>query len=259
MKNRFFKSVKGIKHLNKNEIQSINRFFGKKYSEKINLNEFKWYKQKTNEINPEIIHDVIWHTKIEPYFNNLELINEDNLINKLLKQYNGNFIIQKLIIQHDFFKQFNDTSVNTMRMVTFFLNEKFYMLFSFIKIGEKDSRWNNILSGDKLIPISKDGKIEQFSYIENLETQDLINKNNLTNYNKSIPCWKKILKKLEDYHYRLSHFQIINLDITLGNNVPIIIENKLINSSSYFHQLNNGSIFGHLTSKVLNALKPIVW
>lgn len=326
------KRSKGNKQLKNQEKEKINNFWKKEYGKKIFLNEYKWYKQKRNIIEPEIIPDVVWHSEIEPYFNNLELVKafeeknyfslildrenipetlvrcinnqfldenykpinkrdilkilkanneiickptidtgggrgiqiinnselQEKTMDKLLKQYKGNFIIQKLIVQNDFFKQFNKNSVNTMRIVTFLFKGNFYVLSSFLRIGGKNSRLDNVSSGGSFIPISKDGILDTFSYRENLDTHDLIRQENLkiSMNDRAVPHWKDIIKKLEEYHYKLSHFGIINWDVTLNNkNKPIIIEYNLLDSSVYFHQIHNGPIFGDLTLQVLNTLK----
>ena len=68
-------------------------------------------------------------------------------LQKLSKKYKGNFLIQKLIIQNEFFKKFNENSLNTMRIVTFLYKNKVHFLSSFLRIGAKTSRLDNVSGG----------------------------------------------------------------------------------------------------------------
>lgn len=322
--------AKGCPALTAKEKKQIKDYWKRTYGKLPNLNEFRWFKKKNGYINPKIIPDLIWHTKIETKFNDMILqkafqdknyfetflgkenvpnavvrcinyqllddnylkvqiqeaqrllkqydevickpslesgggkgikffkkqeINEE-LIYKLIKDYNGNFIVQEIIEQSEFLNNFNKNSVNTFRITSFLYNGNFKILSSFIRIGNKNSRVDNISSGGYFRKIY-DGVLDKYYIKENLETGDLIKQKieqEKTN-EEQIPYWEEIVEKIRISHFRIPHFGIVNWDVTLNKeNKPIIIEYNLLDSGAYFHQINNDPIFGDLTDEVLKKV-----
>lgn len=184
--------------------------------------------------------------------------NEKPEIKQLIKQYNGNFVVQGLIKQHEFFSQFNSTSLNTLRIVTVIFEGRLHYLSGFLRVGANGERLDNVSKGGLFIPVFGDGRLSKSAWAENLETHDLERKEIklLNEADKlQIPYWDKVLKLLEEKAFILSHFKLINWDVCINyNGDPIIIEYNLMDSSPYFHQLNIGPIFGKITDEVLSAV-----
>lgn len=176
-------------------------------------------------------------------------------INKIIEDYHGNFIVQELVNQHPFFSKFNETALNTMRIVTLLFEGNVYYLSGFLKVGAKGSRLDNVSGGGSYIQIYKNGTLGNKSISENLENHDLVFSNRNVIENEKIPCWDRIWRTVEEMQYKLPHFRLINWDVALSKEgIPIIIEYNLMDSSSYFHQVNCGPIFGDLTDDVLREV-----
>lgn len=315
------------------EKREIQKYWQKEYGKKIPLNEFRWYKGKLGKIDPRIIPDSVWHSEIEPFFNNILLekgfqdknyfdliIGKENVpqallrsinyqllncnyefislndiqrflnsnseyiikpsvdsgggrgitfakgkeidysfIEKCSKDYSGNFVIQKIIKQNPCFSKLNSSSTNTVRVLSFLFNNKVYILSSFLRVGAKGKKLDNISSGGVLIPIDKFGNIIKKAFSEDLISKDLklidFGKSKNEIFIDSIPYWNDINKIIVSSHYKLSHFKLINWDIAIENKKPIIIEYNLLDSSIYFHQIFMGPIFGDITTKVLNFIR----
>lgn len=185
-------------------------------------------------------------------------LNEQKL-EKIIKDYSGNFIVQQIIKQSSFTEKFNKTSINTFRVLSFLHNGEVTILSCFFRVGDKNSRLDNVSSGGFLIPVTSDGIIQKEYYTKNKQKD--LEKNNKDNFefiseNKKIKDWEKIEKVIKKYHAKLAHFKIINWDICLDNNdTPIIIEYNLIDSSVSSHQISKGPIFSDKTSIILNEIK----
>lgn len=312
------------------EKKEIKKYWKNHYGKLPNYNEYRWFKKKNGYVNPKVIPDLIWHTKIETEFNNMlftkafqdknyfemflgkenvpktivrcinyQLLDEDyfeikinkilkklkqydevickpsldsgggkgitffkkqefneKLIDKLIKDYDGNFIIQEIIEQSEFLNNLNKNSVNSFRITSFLYNGNFKILSSFIRIGNGDSRIDNISSGGYFIKIYN-GKLDKYYIKENMKTKDLIKYKNSGKFigEIEVPYWNDIIKKIKISHYRIPHFGIVNWDVTLNKeNRPIIIEYNLLDSGVYFHQINNEPIFEELTDEILRKI-----
>lgn len=183
----------------------------------------------------------------------------ENKLTKLIKEYSGNCIVQQIIEQSSFTEKFNKKSINTFRVVSFLHDNEITILSSFLRVGGKNSRLDNVSSGGIFIPISSDGIMQNEYYSEN-EQHDLIRITesdlDFSVENRTVKNWGNIENVIKKYHTKLSHFQIINWDICLdSNNVPIVIEYNLSDSSASFHQISKGPIFGDKTAAILNEIR----
>ena len=185
--------------------------------------------------------------------------NEQKIID-LINKYEGNFIIQQVIKQNKFLAKFNNKSLNTFRILSFLYKDNVHILSSFLRIGGENSRLDNVSSGGFFVPISIDGKLFNYAYVENAKTNDLelsdaINKKiKLDKLN--VPNWNNVVDVIKKYHYKLPHFKLINWDVSIDEkDNPIIVEYNLLDSSVSFHQISVGPIFGELTTEILNEIR----
>lgn len=183
---------------------------------------------------------------------------EEN-IQGLVAHYGGNFIVQKLIEQHEFFSRFNPTSLNTMRFATFLYQGEVHILSGGLRIGRKDSRVDNLSSGGYYIQFDSDGNFfndvitDEPSLRDYIRYQALDNRLDFTNLR--VPYLENVQALIRTMHYRLPHFRIINWDIAVDKNAtPIVVEYNLLDLSPDLYQLNLGPFFGDLTEKVLDEI-----
>lgn len=78
----------------------------------------------------------------------------DSLVDLVLSKA---FIFQELILQHESLKKINDTSLNTLRVVTYKnKNNKVEILSGFIRIGRKGAIIDNAHAGGIVLPLNKE-------------------------------------------------------------------------------------------------------
>lgn len=323
------KKSKHLRPLSKLDKKKIKKYWHK-YLRFVPLNEYKWYQKIGNVVDPKLITNVVWASKIEPYFTNLKMVKgfqdknyfetivgkanspetvvhcidgqfldknydyfnlesisneEDELICKpstdscggrgiqfldtkslnanklaeLKKEYKGNFVIQKRLKQHEFFSYFNESSINTIRVVSFFYKNEVNILSAFMRVGKPNVKIDNYSSGGSFVPITKDWKLCDFAYQENLARHEFIKFDSLPSKKefkgKEIPFSQEIINLVKKNHLKLLHFKIIYWDIAIREDgTPIIIEYNLLDSSVDAYQINNGPIFGDLTDEVLDEV-----
>lgn len=298
----------------------------------INTNEYRIYQELNPDFSEDIVPDTIWHTYIEPYFNDViyekgnndknyfefligkehvpyaylhcingQLLDHDYLpthpeliasslsecaelickpsidsgggrgvsfvkqpiredtITELIVTYKGNFILQEVLPQSAFMSKFNDTSINTIRIMALIYKGKFEILSSFIRVGESGARLDNVSSGGYFIHINKDGSIKEIAFTKDYKTKKVTACREIESgfdyYGKTIPNWEKVVALVSSVHFKLAHFGIINWDVALDkNDNPIIIEYNLIDSSPSTHQIGNGPILGELTDEICDEI-----
>lgn len=293
------------------------------------FDDYKWYKSKGKNVDPRLIPEKIYHSKIEPYFTNLRLVDgfqdknyfdsiidrenspkcvcrcinnvlldayyapitekgvvdlirnlgsevickpsmdscggkgirffdplsiEVSIVQELRHVYNGNFIIQELVSQHELMNQFNDTSLNTIRLCTFLYKGTIHILDAFLRFGKKGSKLDNLSSGGLCVPINADGKFIA-SVLDDICNSHPLNAVKFDYSNECIPMWDEVVATVRKYHYKLPHFQLINWDVALDKNgTPVIVEYNLIDTDAYCHQITIGPIFGEMTDDVLKEV-----
>ena len=81
----------------------------------------------------------------------------DALVNRLRE---GNqFLVEQAVIQHDALNTLCSSSVNTLRIVTLFVNEKAHVLYALLRVGSGNNHVDNISSGGMYTLIGEDGML----------------------------------------------------------------------------------------------------
>lgn len=142
----------------------------------------------------------------------------------LFDKYRYDFTFQKLVEQHPVMAQFNLTSVNTVRVVTYRdFKGKRKILYSCMRFGGEGSVMDNVCSGGGYTGVNVEtGKLidrKRYSYfIMNVPTlPDCVP--------DEIPCWEKIKTAALALHCRLPQLGIVGWDFTLTpDEIPVLIE-----------------------------------
>lgn len=169
----------------------------------------------------------------------------DNLINLV---FSKSFIFQELILQHDVLKKVNQSSINSLRVVSY-KNEKneVEILSGFIRMGRKGAIVDNAHAGGIVVPFNKEtGKLcaEGLQLIDN--GGGVFYKHPDTGIifdNFQIPHYGQV-KELVKEASSLFKFPFLGWDVAITPNGPVIVE---VNHD--FHLL--------LSDRMENGLKRI--
>jgi hypothetical protein len=174
-------------------------------------------------------------------------------INWINRNYPHNFIIQEYIPQHEYFSQFNPTSVNTVRIFTYrsVKDNKVHELHSILRIGKKGSVVDNQASGGISIGIDKNSILNNFAITKYGDK--------LTNYNDIVfSNGYKIpkLEKMKDLAIKLTPLFLYNhlvaFDFCMDKDSNIrLLEVNLQNIEINFLQMNNGPLFNNFTDEIV--------
>lgn len=173
----------------------------------------------------------------------------------IFTDYGKDFICQELLTEHKTLARFNPDCINTIRVLSLNINDKFDVLSSFVRMGGKGCIVDNLHTengGGCLVGINQNGKLASFG----------INKNYKKVFTSPmgesfdglfIEGYDGIKSFIEDCHQKNFPFaNLIGWDIIIDeNNKPIIIEINLDSADIAAHQIFNGPIFGERTNEVL--------
>ena len=173
--------------------------------------------------------------------------------NNLLKDYGSDFIIQEYIAQHSFFKQFNESSVNTIRVFTYrsVKTEEIHILHSILRIGKPGSIVDNQASGGMSCGI-KNKTLNSFAVDKNGIRFTEINGYKF-NEQAQIPYFEEVLTCAKNIAAQNHYARLLGLDFCIDqtNNIRLLEVNNS-NNEINFYQMNNGPLFGEFTNEIVD-------
>ena len=140
----------------------------------------------------------------------------------LLEKYRYNFTFQTLVEQHPVLAQYNPTSVNTIRIVTYRdFERKRKVLYSCLRFGGEGSVMDNVCSGGGYTGIDiPTGTLLNGKRYFVLDVPNIPDR-----MPNEIPCWETIKSVALELHGRLPQLDIIGWDFSLTpEGRPILIE-----------------------------------
>ncbi len=168
-------------------------------------------------------------------------------VRKIFDDYEMNFIIQALVEQHEDLAKLNPTSLNTLRVISFFFKGKVHILSSQLRIGGEGARVDNYSSYGYACNVNPDGRLNERA----------INKSGWATRHPrgfdfkdvAVPSYGKVIRTIEEEAAKLPHLGIIGWDFGIDKDgEPVFIE---LNVFPGQNQRGSGPTFGDLTEEVL--------
>lgn len=177
---------------------------------------------------------------------------EGESIEQLFQQYKSNFIIQKVVHQHELLDALNPSSVNTIRILTYRSGMEVLVPYTVIRIGRQGWDIDNETAGGISTRINKDGTLAKYAF--GAPGNDMIEKTDtgvvLEGY--QIPSYTKAVAVVKQLHLQLPHFNLIGWDISIDTEgEPVLIEWNVWPELS---QSANGPAFGEYTERILKEI-----
>lgn len=140
----------------------------------------------------------------------------------LFDKYRYNYIFQKIIKQHPILAQFNESSVNTIRIVTYRdFNKVCKILYACLRFGGEGSVMDNVCSGGGFTGINiKTGKLLDRKRHTYFQMDSPLLSEQLPN---EIPFWNKLVKSVLSLHGRLPQLNIVGWDFTLTPEGKVVL------------------------------------
>lgn len=182
-------------------------------------------------------------------------INNQSELQNIFKKLEKNFVVEEVLIQHPQLAEFNKSSVNTIRFISFLNQTGVEILSSVLRMGGINSFTDNFSTGGIACGIDlKTGKTKKVAYDQQYNKYE-IHPNGYDFTEKTIVGYFKAANLVEKLHLKFGHFRIISWDIVINEKEePTILEFNFTPQSIDFHQICNGPLFGELTDIVLQEV-----
>ena len=173
----------------------------------------------------------------------------------LIKKFKKNFIIQRPVKQHAFMKQFNETSVNTIRVLTLRRpeNNEIVILHLILRVGGEGQVVDNTkIAGVNLAIDTETGIFNTFALDK---YANKVSKVGLFDLHESIhfPFLDTVRSTADYIASRNIHARLLGLDIYIdesGEAKCIEVNNR--GNEINFYQTNSGPLFGVYSEEVKN-------
>ena len=176
-------------------------------------------------------------------------------IGSLLKSYGPDYIVQKNMHQSSVTAKFNPSSLQTFRVITLFLNGRFSICRTIMRIGVPGSIVDNFNAGGLMVKVGEDGQLGTYGY--SLDGGKHVAANGHKLSGTIIPNYSAIIDMAREGHMHIPNCTIAAWDIALdAHDDPVLIEANLSYPGVFGSQLSSGSpLFGERSQEVLEYVR----
>lgn len=170
-----------------------------------------------------------------------------------LRPVGRDYVVQKLIEQHDFMASFNLGSVNIIRMNTVCLDDEPWLANATVRFGvdgyNTDVCYIDGIEITRVVGVGGDGRIKGFYCDQNGKRFELDGLG--VDATVAIPGYDKALELCLGMHRRMHHFGLVAFDVAIDKDgEPLVIEFNLNAPGCVLYQYANGPFFGGRTEEV---------
>lgn len=177
-------------------------------------------------------------------------------IEQLFDKYGDNFQIQERLRQHEKMNQLNETSVNTLRILTYRSDMEILVIYSVVRIGRKGQVIDNQSAGGISTIIGEDGKLGNTAFGGFCENGIGKTDSGVVLEGFEIPSYHKAIEAVKRLHFQLPFFNFIGWDVAIDEvGDPVVIE---WNACPGLSQSAFGPGYGKYTERILRELWPRV-
>ncbi len=180
------------------------------------------------------------------------------LLSDIKEWYRGNFLIQRKIEQNSFFAQFHSTSVNTIRLMTYYseYSDEVYPLKATMRMGINNSTLDNETTGGISCGIYSGGNLNSYA-VDKYGSKYFEHPNSgIIFEGKSVPKYEVMIDIAKEIHRGSPHHRFLSFDYSTdvrGNTIVIEVNNR--NMAINFFQLFGGSLFGGFTEEIVEIAR----
>ena len=178
-----------------------------------------------------------------------------NSFEKAIRPIQGDIVVQRPLKQHKALSAINESSVNTIRVLSLLQEDGTKIYSCILRMGVGDSKVDNASSGGITCGITEEGKLKKLAYKPSGAVFEKHPTSGLAFEGYEIPGFAEVRKMVEKAHPMVPHFRLVAWDFAINQEgQPVMIEANLCCGELDFHQLNNGPVFGEDTKKILDEV-----
>lgn len=166
-----------------------------------------------------------------------------------------NLLFQKLLRQHEALAGFHPASLNTLRIVTFWLRRGVVVISAVLRMGVKNAQVDNQAAGGISCGVAEDGRLKRFAYDKHFRQYSEHPTTRRAFAGFKVPSYAEACSLAVSLHRRLPACGMVSWDVAIDTEgSPVLIESNLRYQEINFLQLNNGPLFGRHTDEVLSMM-----
>lgn len=168
-------------------------------------------------------------------------------------EYGRNFVCQRLVRQHPSVAAFNESSVNTVRVISLMWDNEIHICGQMLRVGEKGAVTDNVGRGQGVsVGILPDGTVREVCYGIHGKAFDTAEYFGVEKGHR-LYGFDEVLRTVRKCHQRLPYFALVAWDIAIdADGGPVVLEYNVQAMGVKAFQYNNGPLFGDLTEQVLS-------
>jgi len=174
--------------------------------------------------------------------------------NDFLREHKFDFVIQEFVKQHEYFAQFNPSSNNTIRVLTYrsVVDDSINVLHVLLRIGAKGSFLDHDNHGGVAIGIDHFARLGSGAYDSKGNIHKVFNGIVFADQSE-VPFYKEITESARTIAAQSYYGRLLALDFTVSSHGQILLldVNCWRNGISQYQYIN-GTLFGQFTKEVLD-------
>ena len=134
------------------------------------------------------------------------------------------FLLESYFEQHPDMAKLHPSSVNTVRVITFFDGEKVHIMQTVLKIGNHGSHLDNFGAGGMYTVLSDDGEVIYPAFDKDAKTYSVHPYSGAQIVGFKIPLFNEIVETLDRAARIVPEVQYVGWDVAIGKTKPALIE-----------------------------------
>lgn len=176
----------------------------------------------------------------------------------IVRSYGNDFIVQNVIRQHESFAKLHEQSVNTVRIISYRVDDKIHVTPSIMRIGCGKSFIDNAHAGGVYIGIQSDGKLGRYAISQNTNDKYEIHPDSKIVFdNYELYGFEKIQRAAIELHKCLPNIGIVNWDFSVDEIGRVVLIECNLNAGSIWLIQNacGEPVFGSDTEYMISKIK----
>lgn len=180
---------------------------------------------------------------------------EDEVIESFLDDSkSANYVIQEKIVAHEVFRKLYSKSINTLRVITYMVDDQIKTAPIIMRIGKGGGVVDNAHAGGVFIGVDDEGRLLKEAFTEYQERYEIHPDTNVVFEGYQLPNIAEIKQVARQLHQQVPMLEYVSWDFTVdSNNCIVLIEANLHSQALWMSQMAHGrSFFGEDTAKFLS-------
>ena len=166
----------------------------------------------------------------------------------------SDFAVQEVIRQHPDMAAMNQSSINTVRILSIMVDGQSIPMSAVVRIGKEGSRVDNFSSGGMSCGINPDGSLKEVGFNSKGE-KSTVHSNGFIFKNGKVPNFEKIVDLTKRLHYYVPMFGVVSWDIAIDETgEPVLIEYNVSQGQIDLHQYSNGPVYGKYRERIAEQI-----